>query len=646
VRGRARRRGAACAAALALAAAPAAALAQAASPIARTEARAPCADRDPLRRPFFGDLHVHTAFSQDASTQGTRNGPREAYRFARGEEIGIQPYRGAEPLRALRLARPLDFAAVTDHAEQLGEVSICRDPTLPGYDAWVCRLYRGWPRAAFFVMNAKATFFAEPTRFAFCGDAGAGCLAAAGAVWREIQAAAEGAYDRSPACAFTSFVGYEWTGASGSRNLHRNVIFRNERVPALPASYFEASTPQALWRALRRECLGAGAGCDALTIPHNSNLSGGLMFLPTEEDGSPLGAAGARERAFFEPLVEVMQHKGDSECLPGAGTPDELCAFEKLPYDAFSGKYVPLLAHPPRRADTVRAALLEGLAQEARLGANPFRYGLVASTDTHLGAAGAVDEREHPGHGGAGAPSSAELPVGLTDDLELNPGGLAALWAEENSRDALFEAMRRREAYGTSGSRIVVRFFAGFELADDLCDAPDFAARGYASGVPMGGVLAAPERAGAPALAVWAARDPGTRERPGTPLERIQIVKGWLDAGGTPREAVIDVAGAPGRADVDRATCATRGEGHEQLCAVWRDPAFDPARPAFYYARVLESPTCRWSAWQCAEARVDCARPERVPPGFEACCREDHAWRQQERAWTSPIWVSPAGAAR
>ena len=628
-----------CAAGLALCA-----VAAAAPPFEDTEARAPCADRDPLRRPFFGDLHVHTAFSQDASTQGTRNGPREAYRFARGEEIGLQPYRGDEPLRHLRLARPLDFAAVTDHAEQLGEVSICRDPAQAGYSSWVCRLYRAAPRAAFFLMNTNATFFAHPTRFAFCGDRGERCLAAAGAVWREIQAAAEGAYDRSPACRFTSFVGYEWTGASGSRNLHRNVIFRNERVPALPSSYFETQTPQGVWRDLRRDCLDAGTGCDALTIPHNSNLSGGLMFLPVEEDGSPLGAAGARERAFFEPLVEVMQHKGDSECVPGAGAADELCAFEKLPYDAFSGKFVPLLAEPPRAADTVRGALLEGLAQEATLGANPFRYGLVASTDTHIAAPGAVDEREHPGHGGAGQPAGEGLPVGLTDDLEFNPGGLAVLWAEENRRDALFAAMRRREAYGTSGPRMVVRFFGGYGLADDLCAAPDFAARGYAGGVPMGGVLAPPPAGGAaaPAFAVWALRDPGTEARPGAPLQRVQIVKGWLEHG-EPRERVLDVAGTPTNgADVDRATCAPRGEGFDQLCTVWRDPDFDPSEPAFYSARVLENPTCRWSGWQCAAAGVDCARPETIAAGFEACCREDHLWRQQERAWTSPIWLSPA----
>jgi len=613
-------------------------------PYATSETREPCADYAPLRRPFFGDLHVHTAYSQDASTQGTRNLPRDAYRFARGEPIGLQPYRGDEPLRTLRLARPLDFAAVTDHAEQFGEVSICRDPVQPGYTSLVCRLYRSWPRAAFFLMNTNTSAFAHPTRFAFCGPAGVACLAAAKAVWRDIQAAAEGAYDRSAACRFTSFVGYEWTGAELAKNLHRNVIFRNGAVPALPTSYYETQTPQGLWAALRRECQDAGTGCEALTVPHNSNLSGGLMFQPLEDDGHPLTAAGAAERAYFEPLVEVMQHKGDSECVPHAGAEDELCGFEKLPYDAFSGKYFSWLAEPPAPANFVRGALLAGLVEETRVGENPFRYGLVASTDTHLGAAGAVDERGYPGHGGAGAPAGDALPPGLPDDLEFNPGGLAVLWAEENARDALFAAMRRREAYGTSGPRIVVRFFGGFALDEDLCGAPDFAAAGYAKGVPMGSVLGAAPPGAVPSFAVWALRDPGTPEQPGAPLERIQIVKGWLEDG-QPREKVLDVAGtADAGASVDLPSCEPRGAGADQLCTVWRDPDFDSEEPAFYYARVVENPTCRWSARICLANGVDCRDPAAVPEAFAACCREDHRWTMQERAWTSPIWHAPGAA--
>ena len=621
--------------------AAAVALCAAIASFASAEERFPCAEHDALRRPFFGDLHVHTAYSQDASTQGTRNLPRDAYRFAQGEPLGIQPYRGDEALRTLRLGRALDFAAVTDHAEQFGEVAICNDASLPGWGSWVCRLYRRWPRAAFFLMNTNASFFAHPTRFAFCGDAGAGCLREASAVWRDIVAAAEAAYDRTSACRFTTFNGYEWTGASGSRNLHRNILFRNERVPELPTSYYETQTPQGLWRALRRDCNDAGTGCEALTIPHNSNLSAGLMFSPLEDDGGPLTASGAAERAYFEPLVEVMQHKGDSECLPTTGAQDELCAFEKLPYDAFSGKYVSWLANPPEPASFVRGALLQGLVEEALVGVNPFRYGFVASTDSHLGAAGAVSEIGYPGHGGAGTPAGATLRAGLPDDLEFNPGGLAVLWAEENSRDSLWSSLRRRETYGTSGPRIVVRFFAGFDLDPDLCGSDRFAAEGYAKGVPMGGIL--PKAAGeaVPSFAVWAQRDPGTPAEPGAPLQRIQIVKGWIDEGRV-AERVLDVAGAArSDADVDLATCTPRGAGADQLCTVWRDDDYDPGIPAFYYARVVENPTCRWSARVCVASGVDCKDPAKIPEGFEPCCSAEHRWTVQERAWTSPIWSSP-----
>jgi hypothetical protein len=617
---------------------------------AGADVREPCADSTPLRQPFFGDLHVHTAFSLDASTMDTRNRPADAYRFARGEPIGIQPYDASGVAqRSLRLARPLDFAAVTDHAELFGELDICATPGLPGHDSLVCWIYRRFPRLAFFVMNTNTSYPEHPTRFGFCGENGVHCLAAARTPWRETQEAAEGAYDRSAACRFTAFVGYEWTGGSGSRNLHRNVIFRSRAVVDLPITNYEEPTPQGLWRALRARCQDAVPGCDALAIPHNSNLSGGLMFTMSNPDGSPLGPDDARLRAAWEPLAEVMQHKGDSECRTGAGTEDELCGFEKLPYDAFQGKYVAWLAAPPGPTNFLRNALLEGLRQERLLGANPFRFGLVASTDTHLGASGFVDERAHPGHGGAGTPAAAGVPKGLPDDVEFNPGGLAGLWAEENSRESLFDAMRRREAWGTSGPRIVVRFFGG-DLPGDLCASPDFAAQGYARGVPMGGVLPANLTA-APGFAVQALRDPGVPGAEGAKLQRIQIVKGFLDAGGEPREEVYEVAGdAANGAGVDPATCAPQGDGAERLCAVWRDPDFAPRAPAFWYVRVVENPTCRWHTQLCRAAAVDCARPETVTEGFEPCCDASVPTTIQERAWTSPIWwspeVVPAAAAR
>jgi len=609
---------------------------------ARSEQRERCAAYDPLRTAFFGDTHVHTAYSQDASTQGTRTTPRDAYRFARGHAIAIQPWRDdGSSLRSVRLDRPLDFVAVTDHAEQIGEVHICKTPGAPGHDALVCLLYRAWPRAAFFVMNAAYASGGE--RFDFCGERGAGCLEAAQHVWRDTQAAAEESYDRSAACRFTSFVGYEWTsGVDNGKNLHRNVIFRNEHVPKLPISTMETGPNAAqLWQQLERDCTKATPGCEVLTIPHNSNLDGGLMFQSARSLGGEIDASEARERARWEPLLEVMQHKGDSECLLGGDTTDEACGFEKLPYDNFGGRYLERRRAAPQRGQYARDALKRGLALEAEFGANPFRFGLIASTDTHLGTPGLASERDFPGHGGAGAADASTLPAGLPDALEFNPGGLAVLWAEENSRDALFAAMQRREAYGTSGTRPVVRFFGGFAFPEDACADPAFVATGYAVGVPMGAELRADARSSAPRFAVLATKDPGTRAEAGLDLERIEIVKGWLDVKGTTHERVTLVAGGATGASVDARTCRPRGRGHARLCAVWEDPAFDPREHAFYYARVLENPSCRWSQRVCVAKRVDCAKPETVAEELSACCAPEHRPLIQERAWTSPIWVSP-----
>jgi hypothetical protein len=608
----------------------------------RTEERAPCAAHEPTRRAFFGDLHVHTVLSLDASTQGTRNRPAEAYRFARGERIGIQPYDAdGKPLRELRLTRPLDFAAVTDHAELLGEAHVCGTPGLEGHDSWVCRLYRGYPRAAFFVMNLRASTgdaFEPPRRFAFCGEGGKRCVEAARTPWREIRDAAEAAYDRSADCAFTTFVGYEWTGAAGpGNNTHRNVIFRNAAVPDLPASFIETPAPELLWRRLRDDCLDAPNGCDALVIPHNSNLSAGRMFAVLHADATEMTADEARMNAALEPLVEVMQHKGSSECMRGVDTADEQCGFEILRENNFSGRYVPYLAEKPVARQFVRAILREGLAQEAKLGVNPFKFGLVASTDTHLGAAGSVEESgAYPGHGGAGTPARDGLPVGLPDAWDFNPGGLAGVWAEENSRDSLFAALRRKETFGTSGPRLSVRFFGGWSFGEDWCRSTDLAARGYAGGVPMGGDLPASPTGIAPRFAVAALRDPE-----GAPLERIQIVKGWLDAENETHERVFDVAGAANGADVDIRTCQPRGAGADSLCAVWTDPEFERSARAFWYVRVLENPTCRWTTRACNAAGVRCDDPATIGEGFEACCAPELPHTIQERAWTSPIWYSP-----
>jgi hypothetical protein len=596
--------------------------------------REPCADVDPDRNLYWGDLHVHSVLSFDAVLEGVTTTPEQAYGFARGEPLTVPG--DVE----VRLERPLDFAAVTDHAEFLGEISLCLDPDGALYDAPWCVELREDGTVGVQRIGTRLSF-ESPDRFAeICDEAD--CLAAAGDVWSRVQEAAEQAYDRSAACSFTSFVSYEWSGTPGVSNLHRNVLFRNIHVPDLPISYFEAPEPRRLWRALADQCLDADVGCDVLSIPHNSNLAGGTMFVP---DRPTVGAIEEAElRAMVEPLIEVFQHKGDSECLEGLsgilGAPDELCAFEKLqrpPLDDCgegTGGWAMIGQGCTSRWDYLRGILVEGMKEYEELGVNPYEVGVIASTDTHLGAPGLVDERGWPGHTGNPEDTPEErlaVPELRPGGLLMNPGGLAAIWAESNDRDSLFDAMLRREVYGTSGPRIPVRFFGGWGLPETLCDAADLVARGYAGGVPMGGVLSAkPDAVAAPTFVATALMDPGTEASPGAPLQRIQLVKGWLDADGEGQQRVIDLAGGPNDASVDLSTCTPTGDGASSLCGSWTDDDFDPSLPAFWYLRVLENPTCRWSTWECLSLPQD----ER-PPG---CDDDSVAPTIQERAWTSPIF--------
>lgn len=625
-----------------------------------------CSHYTAQRQPFFGDLHVHTVYSLDANTQGTIITPHQAYAFAQGEQLGIQPYNeDGTATRFTQIARPLDFAAVTDHAELFGETEICTNSAYLEYNAPECIFYRERPNESFIFFNLVAVGLPELPQFPvppgvpvvsdapvigangkiprlpYCGVDGERCLEAAKTPWQDMQRAAEAFYDRSDNCSFTTFVGYEYTLAPKSNNLHRNVIFRTEVVPELPAASQEFPRPELLWAELSDKCRHAD-GCDYLTIPHNSNLSAGLMFQTKDRFGNDYTAEFAQTRQDNEPLVELMQAKGQSECLGtmGAGAADELCDFEILPYNNLTGdRFNGFNTGPPMEQDFVREAMKEGLRQQQVLGVNPFKYGFIGSSDTHIGSPGNVMETaEFPGHGGAGASGNN----GLTDVVEGNPGGLAVLWAEQNTRDSLFSAMRRREAYATSGTRPVVRFFGGWNLPLTQCASTDFAAAGYANGVPMGGDLPArPAASGAPRFAVSALRDPGVARDPAQALQRIQIIKGWVE-NGVKQEKVYEVAGNPNNgAGVDPATCEPTGTGFASLCAVWTDPDFDPAEPAFYYARVVENPGCRWHAKQCLAAGVDCARPETVTAGFENCCNDDYPKTIQERAWTSPIWYKP-----
>lgn len=610
-----------------------------ATPFERTEQRDACDEYAPLKRAYFGDTHVHTALSQDASTQGTRIRPDGAYRFAKGERVDIQPFdEQGNALRSQQISRPLDFAAITDHAELYGEVRICNTPELEGYNNWVCKVYRQFPRVAFYMMNTRAGFI--DSRWAFCGEEGEHCNEQAAVVWEELQAAAEQAYDRSSACGFTSFNAYEWTGLhgpTGKGNMHRNVIFRNDVVPDSAISALDGRRPDQLWSALEQQCLDDGSGCDALVIPHNSNLSGAQMLRINDFNGDPVNETQAKQRARLEPIIEVMQHKGSSECFFGAyGSieEDELCAFEFL-QQANMGN--PAEGAPGPGNGYLREGLRDGLRVQERLGVNPFKFGFVASTDTHLGIPGAVEEDRFQGGGGNGKSARYEVPPGLPDRPEYNPGGLAAVWAEENSRDALFSGMRNKETYGTSGPRIELRFFGGWDFESTLCESSDLVAQGYQRGVPMGGDLpdSGDQQSNAPRFVVAALRDASG----GEPLQRVQIIKGWVDGRGQSRESVFDVATIDGHdVEVDPTDCQTSGVGPGSICTVWKDPDFDPAQSSYYYTRVLENPSCRWSQRQCLANGVDCNKPETITDGLEACCAVEHRPVIQERAWSSPIW--------
>ena len=593
-----------------------------------TDPREPCADHNPRRNLYWGDLHVHTAYSFDAWISDVRTDPAGAYRFARGEEVAGQ-----------RLPRPLDFAAVTDHAEYLAEVDGCTTAGSAVYTTDRCVAYRAATKASL-VQFGLGLDGEDVARFTdLCGAGALDCEAAATAVWQRVQDAAEQAYDRSAACEFTSLVAYEWSGSRELSNLHRNVIFRTRAVPVLPITHFEAPVAEELWRRLTSECQDGITGCDVLAIPHNSNWSNGNLFIPeAPQDGSD-PADLARLRADLEPLIEVYQHKGDSECfdgIPSLGEPDEFCDFEKLrtgtPDDCGdgTGSRGMLGLGCVSKLDYLRGILINGMQQEASLGVNPYRLGVIASTDTHNGTPGMVEEKRYAGHfGNREGDPIARLTGAVPAGPRNGPGGVVAVWAPENSREAIFDALRRREVYGTSGPRIAVRMFAAWDLPQDLCDRPDLVDIADDAGVPMGSVLSGSGTT--PHIVVAAQRDVGTTELPGLGLERVQIIKGWLDESGAGHITVHDIAESTTPASVDADTCEQSGMGADTLCNVWSDPDYDPALPTFYYARVLETPTCRWSRRDC----LNIPEADRPP----ACTDPDLPHTIQERAWTSPIWV-------
>ena len=613
------------------------------APEAYVENREPCAEHDPHRKALWGDLHVHTGFSFDAVSYGNRLSPADALSFGQGEAVLLPPLDSdGVGTRSVQLDRPLDFLAVTDHGEFLGEVGLCWTEGSAVYDSDTCTTFRSDSANGAFDFGVLLAS-RNPERFEdVCGADGQGCQDMARTRWGEMQDAAEAAYDRTSACEFTSFPAYEYTNTQDVSNLHRNVVFQHEVVPDLPVTHMEAPTPLELWEGLKAACDEAGDGCDVLVLPHNSNLSNGQLFTPeygvtaTEAEQKRI----ATLRAEMEPVVEIFQHKGDSECRNGFGPADDpLCEFEKLrpTDDDLCGDEVGAggmrLWGCSHRLDFVRNVLSEGLVEDARLGVNPYQLGFIGSTDTHNGTPGLVDSWDFPGHVGiVDDTDEKRLSEGtITHDAAINnPGGLSGVWATENSREAIFDAFRRKEVFATSGPRIPVRFFGGVGLDPDLCLDPDRIETAYNEGVPMGDTLASGSNA--PSFLVEATWDAGVEGKPGVPLQQIQIVKVWLDGTGTHNEAVYTVAGdADNGAAVDTATCEPTGTGATDFCAVWTDPDHDPGTPALYYARVLENPSCRWSTRQCLNF-TDGNKPIRCTDGTLP-------ETVQQRAWSSPIWA-------
>jgi hypothetical protein len=582
---------------------------------------------------YWGDTHLHTSYSTDAGMIGCRLSPEDAYRFALGEVVTT-----STGLRA-RLVRPLDFLVVADHAENLGLAPMIAEANAEllksengkrlydlvkageGYEAFTIWGQEGIAQNTDIIDNPKMTR----------------------TIWDRQIAFAEKYNDPGR---FTAFIGFEWTSINTMEqpsNLHRVVVFKDGAAKAgrvLPFSTFDSHDPEDLWGYL--EAYEADTGGSVLALAHNGNLSNGLMFDSKRLDGSPMDRAYAERRMRWEPLYEVTQIKGDGEAHPLLSPNDEFADYgtwDKADIAGFQAKTAEMLPH-----EYARSALQLGLQLERELGVNPFKFGMVGSTDAHTGLATTRDDNYFGKMASAEpAPDRYEHYVirSLTGDESLSTfesetlaSGLAAVWARDNTREALFEAMQKREVYATTGTRIVVRFFGGWDFGADDVFRPDAASIGYARGVAMGSDLPARASDGAPVFMVGALRDPLAGN-----LDRIQIVKGWIDEAGERHERVFDVAVADGRTIEADGRCRTpvgdtvdgasflNSIGDAELRAAWTDPEFDPSQPAVYYARVLEIPTPTWQARDAAKFGVE--MPEGVP------------LVHQERAYTSPIWYTP-----
>jgi len=593
----------------------------------------PCLGKAYPQNVYWGDTHVHTVLSLDASMWGGNYnlGPEEAYRFAMGEKI--EAHNGMQA----QLVRPLDFLVVADHAE------------------WIGTIWRALHPDAEVLANDKLKRLSE---LALSG--GMMSLAEIIDTWRGIH---ESAYDdasRRPPWdsiisaaekynnpgKFTAFIGYEWTSAPTGNNLHRNVIFADGADKAgqiMPFSAVDSDNPEDLWEFMAN--YEQSTGGRVLAIPHNANLSNGMMFQLTDFAGNPIDKDYAETRSRWEPLIEVTQIKGDAEANPFLSAKDEFADYET--WDKLSMGGIPkepwMLKH-----EYARSALKLGLQLEEQTGANPYDFGMIGSSDSHTSFA-AVAENNYWGKVTSMEPKPNRAAGSLFDmtgiakedwtmmayNKNFIASGYAAIWSTENTRTALFEAMQRKETYATTGPRMTVRFFGGWDYQPEDITRPDFVDIGYTKGVPMGGNLKAIPSNQAPTFMVSALKDPD-----GANLDRVQVIKGWLDSAGELHEKVYEVALSNGRkkgfggkvrpvgntVDINTATY-TNIIGDVHLSAMWRDPDFEKDQAAFYYARVIEIPTPRWTTYDAA--LFDTELPEGVPATI------------QERAYTSPIWYSP-----
>ena len=596
----------------------------------------PYAGRNFPTKPLWGDTHLHTSNSLDARAFGVTLDAEMAYRFARGEEI--TDTNGER----VKLSRPLDWLAVTDHSDAMGAMNeiiagnpqLMRDPLLKD---WNKRILQGGDVALAATMEVIETF---------AGITGKSLPEIikedefVGSVWDRYLKTADAFNEPGR---FTTIIGYEWTSTEGGNNLHRNVLYRNGRNEAkqvLPYTTAESFNPEDLWKWM--QAYEDKTGGKVLALAHNGNVSNGLMFPEVNpETGKPLTKGYAETRARWEPIYEVTQIKGDGESHPYLSPEDEFAGYDTL-WD--KGNLGPVSKKPEMlQYEYARQALKTGLRLESKLGVNPYKFGMVGSTDSHTGLATAQEDNFFGKHSGKEPkPGRADALVGNFGDIkyygwEQVSSGLAAVWATENTREAIFDAMMRKEVYATTGSRIMVRFWGGWEFTDADAASRLPAEIGYSKGVPMGGDLTAAPKGKSPTFLVGALKDPYSGN-----LDRMQIIKGWLDKNGKTHEKVYDVAWSdadtrkPGNdgklpavgntVDVANATW-TNTIGDPELITVWKDPDFDPSQKAFYYARVIEIPTPRWTAYDAK--RFGIKMDPKIP------------MTSQERAYTSPIWYTP-----